>query len=92
LDKIDIPEAKTKKAAEILKNLSKIKNFATISSRSKVLVLLPNNDKIMNRSLRNIKNTKVEEARNLNTLEILSHKFIIMPQASARVLSDTFSK
>ncbi|MBI2609718.1 50S ribosomal protein L4 [Candidatus Giovannonibacteria bacterium] len=91
LDDFKIPEAKTKNGAGVIKNLSKVENFEKINSKS-VLVLLPEPNTSVIRSLRNIKNIEVDETRNINTLRVLSKKFLLMPKKSLEVLEKTFAK
>lgn len=92
LDALKISEAKAKRGQEVLKNLSKISGFEKIDPKSSTLIILPASDESTWRSLRNIKNITLSEARNLNTAELLAHKFLVMPQAAGRVLEETFLK
>ncbi|OGF63809.1 50S ribosomal protein L4 [Candidatus Giovannonibacteria bacterium RIFCSPHIGHO2_02_42_15] len=90
LDELKITQAKTKIGAGILKNLSKIKGFENVIAKS-VIVAVSRPDRNIQRALRNIKNVELIEARNLNPLEIISSKFLVLPQESAKILEKTFA-
>lgn len=91
LDRLEVLEGKTKRGAEIMKNLSKVEGFKNLNLK-KTLVLLPRAEKSSIKALRNLKNVEVREARNSNLSELLSHKFILLPQESVKVLENTFAK
>ncbi|OGF83151.1 50S ribosomal protein L4 [Candidatus Giovannonibacteria bacterium RIFCSPLOWO2_01_FULL_46_13] len=84
LEDLKISDAKTKKAKEILKNMP-------IDLKSSTLVVLPEKDEATWRALRNIKNISLTEARNLNTSELLSNKYVLMAGNSGEVLEKTFA-
>jgi large subunit ribosomal protein L4 len=83
---------KTKEGAKVIKNLSHIPGFEAIDLKSTTLVLLPEKDRVTQRALRNIKNIEVGEARNFSTLNALSHRFLVIPKESSKVLENTFVK
>ncbi|MBI2024100.1 50S ribosomal protein L4 [Candidatus Giovannonibacteria bacterium] len=85
LDDLKLSESKTKKAREILQKLP-------IDHKSSTLVVLSGKDEALWRAFRNIKNVSLSEARNLNLSDILSNKFLVMPQGADKVLEETFSK
>jgi len=84
LDKIELEKGKTK---EMVKSLEKLpcNNQAT-------LIALPNYDKKVFFAARNIKKTFIEDARNLNVLELLSHKYLLLTKESIKTIKDTFLK
>ena len=88
LDALELPEPKTKQAVLVLKNLAKIKGFEKLNSKRKNAALIALAEKIENiiRGFRNIPNIDLIEARNLNVLEVLSHKYLIIPKASIELL------
>lgn len=89
LDKLEIKEVKTKKAARILSDLkSQIKDFKT----GTVLIGLASKDKNIIFSFRNIPQTKTILAKDLNTLDLLSFKYLILFKDSIKVIKETFSK
>ena len=84
LDKIELEKGKTK---EMAKSLAKLpcNNQAT-------LIALPNYDKKIVLASRNIKKTFIEDARNLNVLELLNHKYLLLTKESIKTIESTFSK
>ncbi len=84
LDKIVITQPKTKEAFGVIKNISSIKNFEklAIKKRNRAIVIIPKKSasggEEINRSFRNLLGVKISEARNLNILDLLKHKFLII--------------
>ncbi len=83
LDNFKVETPKTKEYASILSNL-KYDNVNT-------LVVLGENDKNVYLSSRNVPNTKVTTAAQLNTYEILRAKRIIMTQDALEVIDNTLN-
>lgn len=92
LDNLKIDEAKTKKGSKLLKNISKISGFEKVDPKASTLVILGQKDRTALRALRNIPNVTVSEARNLNPILLLTHKFLVLPQEAGRILEETFLK
>lgn len=86
LDSLAPLEPKTKRGAAILKNLSAVPEFAKLGRGASAMVLTPAGDKNAVRAFRNIERIRVEEARNLNALDALSVKYLIIPKESVEVL------
>ena len=86
LDSLTPLEPKTKRGAAILKNLSLVPDFAKLGQGASAIVLTPAGDKNAVRAFRNIERIRVEEARNLNALDALSAKYLILPKESAAIL------
>ncbi|NOY35332.1 MAG: 50S ribosomal protein L4 [bacterium] len=80
LDKVVLAEPKTKEAMAILKSVSSIKGFEKMASRrkNKAILALAKKDAEAEKSFRNIPGMEISEARSLNPLSILTHKFIII--------------
>ncbi len=80
LDKIDLAEPKTKEAFAVLKSISAIKGFENLASRRKNKAILALAEKSIEteKSFRNIPGMGISEARNLNILDLLTHKYIII--------------
>lgn len=77
LDKIKIENPKTKEFQKILNNLkNKIKEF----NGKNALILLPEYNKEIFLAARNLPKISVTEIRNLNCLDLLSYKYLIMPK------------
>ena len=90
LNGIAIPEIKTKDARKIISNLSRIKNLESLEQKKKnsALILIPRKEIVIERSFRNIGNIAVGEARNLNLLDVLRYKYLIItsPEDSIKSL------
>lgn len=72
------PKAKDAKTA--LSTLAKIDGFAMLSTRRKnsALIAIPGSDKTVKLSFRNFGNVEVEEVRNLNPVDVLTHKYLVV--------------
>lgn len=84
LEKIEAEKPKTKDMAKLLKKLP-VKEATT-------LISLPKYDKNLYLSARNIKKTAVQEARNLNVLDLLNHKYLLLTKDSIKTIKETFTK
>jgi large subunit ribosomal protein L4 len=88
LDSLKIEKPKTKSMAKIIENLkSKIENLKGSS-----LIVLPKKDEIIFRAGRNIPDLGIVEARNLNVLDLLSFKYLLLPKETIKVIKETFLK
>ena len=89
LEDLKLNEVKTREVAKIIANLrTKIVNF----KKAKILVVLSNFDKDLIRAAKNIVDLKTIEARNLNALEILSFKYLLMTKDTISALKKMFLK
>lgn len=82
VDDLTIEKPKTKAMAEILDVL--------LSKKGSRLVVLPTKDDTIVRATRNIPKANTMEARDLNTLDVLSYKYLVMPKEAIKVLEKTF--
>ena len=87
LDNIILENPKTKEMAVIMKNLSSL-----MGNKPTVLLALPSMEDKIKRSSKNLPNFSAVEARNLNPLEILSYKYLVLAKDSVDALSKTFNK
>ncbi|MBI3633415.1 MAG: 50S ribosomal protein L4 [Candidatus Vogelbacteria bacterium] len=82
---------KTKNAAEVLSSLSKISGFEKLAYKTgkRALILTPGVDSKIVKSFRNIGSSFVDEVRNLNPIDALKYKYLVMvsPEESVSVLS-----
>jgi len=85
MEDLDFPEAKTKHAAEMFRKLAEQKELAELKSNKSILVALLVKDDAARRAMRNISRVRVDEARNLNTYEVMQHKFLMLPKAAIQV-------
>jgi large subunit ribosomal protein L4 len=87
LDNIKLENPKTKEMALILKNFSRL-----MGNKPTTLLALPLMDEKVNRSSKNLPGFTTIEARNLNPLEVFSHKYLILIKDSVDALTKTFNK
>lgn len=83
LDKIQIDKPKTKEFAKILRKLPCKENSC--------LIALPEYDKKVFLSARNIKKTNIVEARNLNVIDLMSSKYLLMGKDTIKTIEKTFN-
>ena len=81
LEKLILEKPKTKLMAEVFKNLP---------MKGSSLLILPGLEKDIIRAARNIPKTATVEARNLNALDLLSFKYLVMPKEAIKVIKETF--
>lgn len=88
VDSLSLKAPKTKEALIALKSLSTVKGFELLSKKrnNAAVIALGAKNKETERSLRNISNLEVLEARNLNPLSLLNHKFVVIenPEVSLK--------
>jgi len=90
LDKLELSEPRTREAKSILSALSTIPSFGQFVSKKKnaVLIAIPERGDSIARSFRNIGSVAVEEVRNLNPINTLTYKYLVLadPKKSVAVL------
>lgn len=84
LDKLTLERIKTKSMAEILANLH--------LGKKSTLIVLPGIDKNIILSARNIPRVQTIQARDLNALDLLSFKYVLMSKEAIKVIKETFLK
>lgn len=77
-------KAKTKEMVKFLMKLP--------SKDESKLIALQDYDKKVVLSARNIKKTDIDDARNLNVLDLLNHKYLLMTKDSIKTIEKTFVK
>lgn len=82
LDELKLEKAKTKSLAKLIGNFKK----------GSFLIALPKIEKRVILAGRNLSGVEVIEARNLNVLDLLSSKYLMMPKESIKVVKEIFSK
>lgn len=81
LDELKVSKPKTKEIVTILKKLPCNKNC---------LIISPNYDKSLFLSGRNIPKVATIEARNLNALDVLSFKYLLISKDAVKTIKETF--
>jgi len=89
IDKLKLEKPKTKLMVETIENLKlKIENF----KKGSILIALPEMNKNLILATRNIPDVETIQARDLNCLDLLSFKYLILPKESIKILEKTFLK
>lgn len=80
LDKMEFSKPKTKEAVGIIDSISKIGGFEKMKTKKKNKAILALDKKAPNvsKSFRNIPGVEISEARNLNILDVLNVKYLII--------------
>jgi len=84
LEKVKIEKPKTKLITEIFKKLP--------CKEKSSLIVLSKIDKNLILAARNLPEVKTIEARNLNCLDLISFKYLIIPKEAIKVIKETFLK
>ena len=90
IDSLSPSGIKTKKALEVMKNLSKISGFKTILAAKKIKILIAfwgRNEKT-EKSFRNLPQLEIVFLKNLNPLDVLNYKYLLIenPEESIKFL------
>lgn len=90
VDSLSLAETKTKKALEVVKNLSKASQFKPLanSKKPKVLVALYGRNEKTEKSYRNLPQLEIVFVKNLNPLDVLNYKYLLIenPEDSVKFL------
>lgn len=80
LDNINLAKPKTKEATGVLISLSKIAGFEKMKGKkkNKAIIALNKKDSSISQSFRNIPGMQILEARNLNILDVLNYKYLVV--------------
>lgn len=85
VDELKLESSKTKEFAAFLKAILKEK-------KGKILVALSQENDTIIRAARNIPQVKVVLANNLNALDVLNYKYLLMPKEAINILKEKFLK
>lgn len=89
LDKITLSQAKTKEMVKIMADLRKnISNF----KKGSVLLALPDYDKKIILAARNLPEIQTQQAKDLNALDLLSFKYLLLLKEALKTIKETFLK
>ncbi len=96
VDDMTFKSPKTKDAAEMVKTLSGIKGYEKLSYQkaNTILVTTPKSDLNITKSFRNLSNTTIDSIMNLNPLEVVNHRYLVMvnPAKSVEFLESKSKK
>ena len=82
LDKLEIEQVKTKLMVEILNKL--------FLKKGSGLIVLDKKDNNIIKAAGNIPKADTIQAKDLNALDLLSYKYIVMPKESIKIIKETF--
>ena len=90
VDSFSLSGIKTKKALEVIKNLSKVLGFKPIatSKKAKVLTAFWGRNEKTEKSFRNLPQLEIVFLKNLNPLDVLNYKYLFIenPEESVKFL------
>jgi large subunit ribosomal protein L4 len=96
VDSIKIAKPKTVEALGILKSLSKIKEYSYLMTKRKNSAIIATNTKsfAIEKSFSNIGNVSVDELRNINPVDLLNVKYLVIenPEVSIKFLEGKLQK
>ena len=96
VDDMSMKEMKTKNAAAALKALGAVNGFDRLAGSKKVVahITLPLRDEAVFKSFNNIPHVEVADLRNLNLLDVLNHRYLVIvnPKESVELLSSKLNK
>ncbi len=96
VDDLSLKEIKTKNAREVLSSLSKISGFNDLLAKknNSAYVLLADKNLNTEKSFRNLGNLHVEEVRNMNPLDLLKYKYLVLsnPEKGLPQISNKLEK
>ncbi len=84
IDGLKLEKVKTKLMTDVLKKFP--------SREDNTLILLPEMDKNIILAARNIPNIKVQQVKDINCLDLLSFKYLILLKNSIKTIKETFIK
>jgi large subunit ribosomal protein L4 len=87
LEELVLKNMKTKDAVSVVKDLSLIKGFEKISGGKKpnTYITVPAKNDNLKKSFANIPNIKIDEVRNINPVDLLAFRYIIISQPTESI-------
>ena len=87
VDTLKMDEAKTKDALVVIKALAKGTGFDTLATKRKnaALVVLSDRDLATEKSFRNFGNVEVAQAKDINPVDLLTYKYVVVADPAAAV-------
>lgn len=96
VDSLDFKIPKTKDARATLDGLGTVKGYGEVATRRKnaVLFALSGKDAVIEKSFRNMHNAEIVETRNLNAMNVLKYRYLVLvePEKSVGILEKRISK
>jgi large subunit ribosomal protein L4 len=88
LDDLKLEQPKTKLMANVVKKLNDVKNDL---GKGALVVMADKNENII-RATRNIPKFMTIGAQNLNIVDLLNHRYVLMPKSAIEIIERTFAK
>jgi large subunit ribosomal protein L4 len=87
VDSLAMPDIKTKKAEEVMNNLVKAGNFKVTKSakKARILTALFERGEKSEKSFRNLSQIEIVFLKNLNPLDVLNHKYLLIENPTEAV-------
>ncbi len=87
LEELNLKNIKTKDAASVLKDLSSVKGFEKMVGGKKpnTYITLPAKGDTVKKSFANIGTVEVDEVRNMNPVDLLAYRYIIIAQPTESI-------
>jgi len=87
VDNFEFTKPKTQEAVSAMKSLSKIKEFKNIFSKKNNAAYLALGKKDLNttKSFANLSNIKIDDVKNLNPMDVVNYKYLIIEQPEESV-------
>lgn len=96
VDPIDLAEIKTKDAEKMVKALSTISGYETITTAKKnnILITIPTKNETLEKSFRNIPYVTIDDVHNLNPVDVVNYRYMIIsaPKESIEFLESKVAK
>jgi large subunit ribosomal protein L4 len=87
VDTLSLGDIKTKKALEVIKNLAKASGVKTLmqSKKPKMLTALFERDEKAEKSFRNLPQLEIVFLKNLNPLDVLNHRYLLIEKPAEAI-------
>ena len=91
VDSMDMSAIKTADAQKSLNGLEKVSGFETINTNkaNNIFLIVPKSSVTVSKSFRNIPHVSIEEARNINPMDVMNYRYIVIanPADTNEILS-----
>ncbi|MFA6354973.1 MAG: 50S ribosomal protein L4 [Candidatus Paceibacterota bacterium] len=87
LEELNLKNIKTKDAVAVIKDLSSLKGFEKMVGGKKpnTLISVPSKGDTIKKSFANIQTVEVDEVRNMNPVDLLAYRYIIIAQPTESI-------
>jgi large subunit ribosomal protein L4 len=87
LEELNLKDIKTKDAVSVIKDLSALKGFEKMSGgrNPNIYISVPAKGDVIKKSFANIKTVEVDEVRNMNPVDLLAFRYIIISQPTESI-------